>query len=234
MEVDRNIQVLHALPKREVHILVEIVPVGLTVDEGALEAKLLDGALELRGGGAGVLRGKMGKARIPPRPLLHFARQEVIGVTRQTDRRLCILFPLDAGRSDREYGEIDAGLVHCLQPQLIEVDQATIDVGEQLFALGRLGHKFLGQFRRREVFLERDLAGFCRGLRFLAGRLRHADHLGRGNCCPHRHEVAPAEVDRVRANHVIAAARCLIVQQFHVVLRPDHMPRRPGKAVRQG
>ena len=46
MQVDRNIQVLHALPKRQIHVLVEIVGVGLPIDERALEAKLLDGTLD--------------------------------------------------------------------------------------------------------------------------------------------------------------------------------------------
>jgi hypothetical protein len=45
MEVDRNTQVLHALPEREIHVRVEIVPVGLAVDERALEPK--PGAVEL-------------------------------------------------------------------------------------------------------------------------------------------------------------------------------------------
>ena len=68
MQVDRNIQVLQALPKRQIHVLVEIVGVGLPIDERALEAKLLDGTLEFRRGGAGILRWKTGEARIALRP----------------------------------------------------------------------------------------------------------------------------------------------------------------------
>ena len=75
MEVDWHIQVLHALPEREIHVRVEVVPVGLAVDERALEPELFDRALEFRGGSAGVLHGKMGEARISLQPLLHFARQ---------------------------------------------------------------------------------------------------------------------------------------------------------------
>src|SRR5207244_7067344 len=48
MQVDRNTQVLHALPEREIHVGVEIVAVGLAVDERALESKLFDGTLEFR------------------------------------------------------------------------------------------------------------------------------------------------------------------------------------------
>src|SRR6266446_10302664 len=74
MQVDRNTQVLHALPEWEIHVGVEIVAVSLAVDERALEPKLFDGTLEFRGSGGGILHGKMGEARISLRPLLHFAR----------------------------------------------------------------------------------------------------------------------------------------------------------------
>src|SRR5438093_11317876 len=69
MEVDWNIQLLHALPERQIHVRVEILPVGLAVDERALEPKLFDGTLQFRGRGGGVLHGKMGEARVSLRPL---------------------------------------------------------------------------------------------------------------------------------------------------------------------
>jgi hypothetical protein len=43
---------------------------------------------------------------------------------------LCIRFRLHARRGDRENGEIDAAFVHRLQPQLIKVSEAALNVGE--------------------------------------------------------------------------------------------------------
>ena len=56
MEIDRNNQILDALPERKVHIGVKIVSVGLAVDERAFESKLFDGTLQFRGGGVGILQ----------------------------------------------------------------------------------------------------------------------------------------------------------------------------------
>jgi hypothetical protein len=119
----------------------------------------------------------MGEARITLRSLLHFASQQIIGLPRQFNRRLCIRFRLHAGRGDRQDGEINACLVHRLQPQLIEVREAALNVGEQRVAPGRPGDIFLVKFRRRKVLLERDLAGDACSLHFGAQRLghRHSD-----------------------------------------------------------
>ena len=43
-------------------------------------------------------------------------------------------FRLYAGGGDREYGEINAGFVHRFQPQLIEVGETALNVGEQCVA----------------------------------------------------------------------------------------------------
>lgn len=165
MEIDRDVEVLHALPERKVHFGVEIIPVGLAVDERPLETELFDGSLEFRGGGVGVLHRKMGEAGISLRPLLHFARQDIIGVLRQPNRRLRVLFRLHARRGSRENDEIYARLVHRLQAQLIEVGKATFDVGEQRVAPGRPCDIFLGKFRRGEVLFQSNLASRARSLR---------------------------------------------------------------------
>ncbi len=85
MQVDRDIQFLHALPEGQVLVLVEIVPIGLAIDERAAEAEFPDGPLELGGRGAGVLHGEMGEAGIAIRPLLHLASEEVVGAAGKAD-----------------------------------------------------------------------------------------------------------------------------------------------------
>src|SRR6266567_190606 len=69
MQVDRNMEVLHLLPEREIHVRIQIVPVGLPVDKRSLEPKLLHSTLKFRGRRGGILHGKMGEASISLRSL---------------------------------------------------------------------------------------------------------------------------------------------------------------------
>jgi len=182
------------------------VPVGLAVDQRPFETELLDGALELRSGGARVLRRKGGEAGIALRPLLHLPRQKIIGVLRQPDGRFRILFRLHAGRGGRENDEVDARLVHRLQPQLVEVGKASLDVGEHRVALGRPRDEFLGEFRRREMFFKRDFAGRARRPRLRAKRLRHRKPNASLD------QVAPAEAHLCRKNEAAHAAISVILR----------------------
>jgi hypothetical protein len=160
----------------------------------------------------------MSEARISFRPLLHLASQQVIGIPRQPGRRLCVLFRLYAGRSHRQDGEIDPGLVHRLQPQPIEIGEAALYVGEQRVTSSWSRDILLGKFRCREVLLERDLAGGSGSLHL------GAQHLGHGSSSTPLHKVAPAESGRVPTSGISVAAARMVIKWFHFVLPPDRAP----------
>ena len=157
MQIDRHIELLHPLPEREIPVLIEIVATGLAVDQRALEPEILDGALQFVGRGADILHRQMGEAGIAMRPLLYLARQQVVGAARQPDRALGIGLGLHAGGGDRKHGDIDAGLVHGLEPQLVEVGKALLDIGKDAVALRRSRHVF-GKLGRGEMLFKRDLS----------------------------------------------------------------------------
>ena len=53
------------------------------------------------------------------------------------------------------HGEINAGLVHRFQPQLIEIVEAPLDIDEQALATRRSRDMFLSERSCCEVFFER-------------------------------------------------------------------------------
>ena len=79
MQIDQRAERLGALPERRERRMVEILAVGVAVDHGAAEFQLPDAALELVGGGLGVLHRQMREAGIAVRPLLDFLGQEIVG-----------------------------------------------------------------------------------------------------------------------------------------------------------
>ena len=62
VQVNQRVQRLDALPKRRERGMIEILAVGVAIDHRAAEFQLSDAALELVGGGLGILHGKMRQA----------------------------------------------------------------------------------------------------------------------------------------------------------------------------
>ncbi|MDQ0301667.1 hypothetical protein J2S75_000678 [Ancylobacter polymorphus] len=157
MQIDRDVQFLDTLPEGQIAVLVEIMPVGLAVDERSPETELPDGTFEFGRSGLGILQGEMSKAGIAIGPLLNLARKEIIGAVGEPDGFLRIAHALDPRRGDREHHQINAGSVHHLKPHLVEVGQATFDIRKKRVAPGRSCHVF-PELRGSEMLFKRDLA----------------------------------------------------------------------------
>ena len=128
MQIDRRAQCRGAFPERIIGPVVEIFAVGVAVDHGAAELELAHAALELVGGGLGILHGQMRKAGIAVRTLLHFLGEEIVRGARVAHGGRGVALDLHAGSGDRQHRARDAGLVHHRQPLLAEIGQACIEL----------------------------------------------------------------------------------------------------------
>jgi len=138
--------------------MIQIHPIGMTVDHGAAELELSHAAFELVRGGGGVLHGKMREARIAVRAFLDFTGEEIVGRTRLLSRRLDVAFGLHARPGQRQHTAFDAGAIHGIEPHLAEVGQTR----EKVLSLVRRevydGRRpIVLEAGAEEVFFNRDL-----------------------------------------------------------------------------
>jgi hypothetical protein len=148
--------------------MIEILPVGVTVDHASGELELLHAALELVGRGFGILHRQVAEAGIAIRPLLDLAGEEIIAGACDLDRGGGVALGLHAGPGDREHRARNAGAVHGFQPELAEVgeprhhllEDRRIDVAD-----GRLPVLF--EAGTQEVLFQRDLRNHSFLVRFL-------------------------------------------------------------------
>jgi hypothetical protein len=78
MKIDDGPQGFRPFPERIERRIVEILPVGVTVDHGTEELEIAHAAFELVRGRAGILHGEMREGAVAVRLPLNFARQEVV------------------------------------------------------------------------------------------------------------------------------------------------------------
>ncbi len=109
--------------------MIQILSVGVAVDHGAAKFQLAHAALELVGGAPRVLHRQVRKAGIAVRAFADFAREKIVGVTRDAGGRGDVALDLDAGAGDGQHRARDAGLVHRLQALLAEIGQARQQIG---------------------------------------------------------------------------------------------------------
>jgi len=158
VQVDGDVQLLDPFPEGQKSAVVEIVAIGLAVDQCTSELQVLDGSLQFVSCRLGILQGDRRESTIAQRPLLDFARQKFVGQPGEAYRRGPVLLTLDARRGERQNGHLDTGRIHGAQPQVVEIDQAALDIGEHRIAVGRPRHKAaLLELGQAEMLLERDL-----------------------------------------------------------------------------
>src|SRR3989442_6656953 len=75
----------------------------------------------------------MGEAGIAVRPLVDFARQEIVRLARPATRSLGVAFGLHARSGHGEHSAFDAGFIHRSEPHLTEIGEA----GEERLAFVR-------------------------------------------------------------------------------------------------
>src|SRR5580658_8105812 len=100
----------------------------------------------------------MREAGIAFRPLLDFARQEVVAFARLANRRCGVAFDLYAGAGERQYRALDPGAIHRLQTLVAEIieprhhpaDDVRIDIADR-------GLPIVFKTGRQEVLFERNL-----------------------------------------------------------------------------
>lgn len=106
-----------------------------------------------------LLQRQRGKARKALRSLLDLGREQVVGRPRQRDRLFRVGHSLEPGRGHRQHGQVDAHCIHGRQPQVIEVGEAALDLGEQRVGGRRPGNQAaLHELGCRKMLLERDPA----------------------------------------------------------------------------
>jgi hypothetical protein len=96
VEIKRDVERLHPLPKWIVARIVEIHALRLAVDHRSDETEIANATLEFVGRGRRVLHCEMSKPRVAIGATLDFRRQKVIGFTRPLDREVRIPFGLNA------------------------------------------------------------------------------------------------------------------------------------------
>jgi hypothetical protein len=122
------------------------------MNHGALEAKLLDAALKLVGGDFWKGRRQGREAGETFGVLLDLRGQPVVHRACRLGRRVRRQL-LRRGSAEREDLDVDAGLVHLLDPQIVEVVQPGVNVA----GTSRLGAlKGLRELGIPVVFLDRD------------------------------------------------------------------------------
>jgi hypothetical protein len=161
MQIERHVEALDRPPERPV--LRQVVVDGLVgsrdlriaVDQRALEAELLDRALELRNRGVRILHRQRRNADKPIRPLCHLLRENIVGLARHLDGTLLVGDGLDRRSVQRRDHDLDAGLVHQAQALVLEIEQAmpqlAPDMGAERLRIAERGLD-------REVILERDFS----------------------------------------------------------------------------
>ena len=130
----------------------------MAVDHGAAELEIAHAALELVGGGFGILHRQMREAGITVRALLDFLGEEIVRGARVANGGRGIALDLHARPGDRQHRAGDAGLVHHRQPLFAEV-------GERAIELRGLGRRDVDHGRPpiglgggiQEMLFERDL-----------------------------------------------------------------------------
>ena len=162
MKVDGNGERLDQLPERQVPRIVEIKAVGMAVDERAPETELPHAALELPGGGIGLLHGQMREPRITRRVLRDLGREKVVGPVCLARRPGMVVLGLHARRVQRQHREVDPGFVHCSDSELGKIRQTRGDRAqeprlEQVCADLAGMRKAVGP----EMLFERDLFHCC-------------------------------------------------------------------------
>jgi hypothetical protein len=122
VQVERHAQALGALEQHIEGGIVEEASVRMPVDHRAPEAQLGDRALELVGGGLGRRGRQGGEAGEAVGVLGDGARERVVGLARERDRRVGIEV-LDPRRRVADDLQVDAGVVHGGQASLAEVGE---------------------------------------------------------------------------------------------------------------
>ena len=158
MQIDRHSQRFGGLEHRPEELVVEVAAVDVTVDQGADEAVVADGALEFGDGGLRVAHRQGGEPEEPAGMLGDRGDDRVVGLSGQFDG-LRELDGFDAGHVGQDL-HVDAGSVHRGDPPLAEVFDAR---RRPLWTVRRLVDQFLravgvclGNARQRVVLLERD------------------------------------------------------------------------------
>ena len=152
MQVDRHVELFGARIDRPEPLVVEEFAVGHAVQHGALEAELGDAALELVGRGRRIV-GRQAREGGEARRIGGDRRmQPVVDPARQRHRDV----GGDLLRRRRAVGEhlhVDAGLVHLLDAQRAEIEQALVGLARPPgFDAGEMG----GHLRVPVVLLDRD------------------------------------------------------------------------------
>ncbi len=138
MDVDRHVELFGPGEDRpEFRHVVELA-VGLAMHHGALEAEILYAAFELVGGGFRLAHRQAGESSEPVGTRLDDAVQPVVDSFRPLPG-LSLVEGLGAGRAVRQHLDIDAGLVHLPDAQIVHVDQPLARILAAAGALVDLG-----------------------------------------------------------------------------------------------
>ena len=158
MEIDERVQCLRPFPERVERAIIQIHPIGMTVDHGAAELELAHAAFELVRGADGVLHGKVREAGIAVRPLFDFTSEEIIGRAGVVARRLDVAFCLHARPGQRQHAALDAGAIHGVEAHLAEVGQTREKLLPFVRREVRNGRRpIVLEAGAEEVFFNRDL-----------------------------------------------------------------------------
>lgn len=107
----------------EVHDRLLIAHLGESVDKSTRHAKVGHGACQLGCGGVGILHGKRGEGGEPVGSAGDLHGGVIIETTRPVHCLPNFVQGLDSGCQQREYGLLDAALVHHPEPRLVNVEQ---------------------------------------------------------------------------------------------------------------
>jgi len=143
MQIDRHIKLFGARIDRPELPVVDEFAVGKTVNHGALEAERHDATLQFVGRSLRLGGRQRRKARKPRRMRRNRLMQPVVDAPRQRDRDVGADF-LRGRRAVGQHLDVDAGIVHFLEPQRAEIIEtplrlpgpAGFDAGEMRRQLG--------------------------------------------------------------------------------------------------
>ena len=153
MQVERNVEPLGALVDRPEALVVEKGDAVLQpMHHGTLEPELGDAALELVGGRRRIGGRQRGEGGKPARVCLDGGMEPIVDAAGQIGSDV-LRELLGRRRAVREHLDVDPDLVHLLDAQFTEIEQALF----RLAPASRLRTgKLLGQFRVPVVFLQRN------------------------------------------------------------------------------
>jgi hypothetical protein len=123
VQVDRRVQGLRGLEDGPELRVVQVLALGVGVDDDADQAEFPRAALDFLGRGRRVLRRDRGQPAEPVRVLAARLGQLVVGQSGHGDRPVPVQ-DLDAGAGQRDDLPVDAGGVHVGDPPVAEVLQA--------------------------------------------------------------------------------------------------------------